>query len=48
MGLNWDEFYTQSERLEIYQKYAQELLDKGHAYYCFCSSSELKEMRENK
>jgi len=46
MGLNWDEFYTQSERLEIYQKYAQELLDKGHAYYCFCSSSELKEMRE--
>ena len=46
MGLDWDEFYLQSERLEIYQKYAQELLDKGYAYYCFCSASELKEMRE--
>ena len=46
MGLDWDEFYTQSERLEIYQKYAQELLDKGYAYYCFCSTSELKEMKE--
>jgi len=46
MGLDWDEFYVQSERLEIYQKYAQELLDKGYAYYCFCSASELKEMRE--
>ncbi len=46
MGLDWDEFYVQSERLEIYQKYAQELLDKGYAYRCFCSASELKEMRE--
>jgi len=46
MGLDWDEFYVQSERLKIYQKYAQELLDKGYAYYCFCSASELKAMRE--
>jgi len=46
MGLDWDEFCLQSERLEIYQKYAQELLDKGYAYYCFCSASELKEMKE--
>lgn len=46
MGLDWDEFYVQSERLEIYQKYAQELIDKGHAYYCFCSASELKAMKE--
>ena len=46
MGLDWDELYTQSKRLKIYQKYAQELLEKGGAYYCFCSASELKEMRE--
>ncbi|MFA7653590.1 MAG: glutamate--tRNA ligase [Candidatus Magasanikbacteria bacterium] len=38
--------YIQSERLEIYQKYAQELLDRGHAYYCFCSSERLMELRE--
>ncbi len=28
--------YKQSERKEIYQKYAQILLEKGVAYYCFC------------
>ncbi|MEK7213430.1 MAG: glutamate--tRNA ligase [Patescibacteria group bacterium] len=38
--------YIQSERLEIYQKYAQELVAKGHAYYCFCSSERLTALRE--
>ncbi len=38
--------YRQSERLSLYEKYAQELLEKGAAYYCFCSSEELKHMRE--
>lgn len=38
--------YRQSERKEIYQKYAQELLDKGLAYYAFDTSEELDEMRE--
>lgn len=37
--------YIQSERLEIYQKYAQELVEKGDAYYCFCSPERLEEMR---
>ena len=37
--------YVQSERLELYKKFAQELLEKGHAYYCFCSSARLSEMR---
>ncbi len=37
-GLSWDEGpHIQSERLEIYQKHAQELIGKGHAYYCFCT-----------
>ncbi len=37
--------YIQTERLAIYQKYVQELLDKGEAYYCFCSEDRLTEMR---
>jgi len=38
--------YRQSERLEIYQKYAQQLIDNGQAYYCFATPDELREMRE--
>jgi glutamyl-tRNA synthetase len=38
--------YRQSERLDIYKKYAQELIDKGLAYYCFCSDEELERKRE--
>ena len=37
--------YIQSERLEIYKKYATELLKKGGAYYCFCSPERLEKMR---
>ncbi|MBU2214153.1 glutamate--tRNA ligase [Patescibacteria group bacterium] len=37
--------YIQSERLEIYKKYAEELLKKGSAYPCFCSSERLEQMR---
>ena len=54
LGLKWDEGpdnggpkgpYRQSERSDIYQKYAQELIDDGHAFRCFCSPEELDEMR---
>jgi glutamyl-tRNA synthetase len=38
--------YRQSERKEIYQKYAQQLIDKGHAYYAFDTEAELEQMRE--
>lgn len=38
--------YRQSERFDIYKKYAYELLEKGKAYKCFCTSEELDEMRE--
>jgi glutamyl-tRNA synthetase len=37
--------YKQSERLEVYKKYAEELIEKGHAYYCFCTKERLDEMR---
>ncbi len=38
--------YYQSQRLDIYKKYSEELINKGHAYYCFCSSERLTEIRE--
>ncbi|MCX6784234.1 MAG: glutamate--tRNA ligase [candidate division WWE3 bacterium] len=53
-GLSWDEGpivggpyapYVQSERLDIYKKYSLELVEKGAAYYCFCTSERLDEMR---
>lgn len=37
--------YRQSERLDIYQKYARQLLDQGDAYYCFCSPKRLEKVR---
>ncbi len=37
--------YVQSERLELYKKAADELLKKGGAYYCFCTSERLEQMR---
>ncbi len=38
--------YKQSERLPIYKKHAEELIAKGHAYYCFCTPEELDTMRK--
>lgn len=33
--------YVQSERLDIYEKYVNKLLENGHAYHCFCSDRRL-------
>lgn len=38
--------YRQSERLHLYKKYAQILVDKGCAYYCFCSQKRIDEVRK--
>jgi len=38
--------YIQSERLNIYKKYVDELIEKGYAYYCFCSKERLEQVRE--
>ena len=32
--------YVQSERMDLYKKYAEELVKAGHAYYCFCDPDE--------
>ncbi len=50
VGLNWDEGpdiggpvgpYIQSERMGMFKKYAEELVEKGEAYYCFCDKERL-------
>jgi glutamyl-tRNA synthetase len=55
LGLNWDEGpdvggpyapYRQSERLDTYKPYVEQLLAAGHAYHCWCSTERLAQMRE--
>ncbi|MDD4547868.1 MAG: glutamate--tRNA ligase [Bacilli bacterium] len=38
--------YTQSERLPLYKKYAEQLVEMGEAYYCFCTEERLEEIRK--
>lgn len=38
--------YIQSNRLDIYKKYVDKLIESGHAYYCFCSKDRLDNLRE--
>ncbi len=54
LGLSWDEGpdvggdygpYRQSERMDIYRQYVDQLVDDGHAFYCFATSAELDDMR---
>src|SRR5690554_6170651 len=55
LGMDWDEGpkkggeygpYYQSERLHLYQEYAQKLIDKGRAYRCYCTPEELEARRQ--
>ncbi len=39
--------YIQSERLEIYRKYVDQLVEQGDAYYCFCTKERLDTVRES-
>ena len=48
LGLNWDEkIVFQSERLDIYRKKAEELIEKGLAYRCFCDVKEIEEAKKD-
>ena len=38
-------YYRQMEKLDIYKKYAYELVEKGYAYECFCSEEDLEKSR---
>lgn len=55
LGLDYDEGpgkggpygpYRQSERKEIYTKFAEQLIDSGQAFYCFCTPDHLAKVRE--
>lgn len=55
LGLDWDEGpdrdggygpYRQSERLDLYRRDAERLLEAGHAYRCYCTPEELAARRE--
>jgi glutamyl-tRNA synthetase len=54
LGIHWDEGpdaggeagpYVQSERFELYRKYALRLVDQNRAYYCFCPQERLERLR---
>ncbi|MDF2714976.1 MAG: glutamyl-tRNA synthetase [Paenibacillus sp.] len=55
LGVDWDESidvggpygpYRQTERLDLYRKYADQLIAAGRAYYCYCTEEELEKERE--
>ena len=47
IGINYDgEEYIQSKKIEDHIKVANELLKKGHAYKCYCSSEEIEEQKK--
>ena len=54
LGLTWDEGvdvggehgpYRQTDRLDLYQNYSQQLLNQEKAYYCFCTSEAIEQER---
>ncbi|MCK4798122.1 MAG: glutamate--tRNA ligase [Spirochaetes bacterium] len=56
LGIDYDEGpdkggpfgpYFQSKRIELYKKYAEELVEKDSAYYCYCDSQRLEKMRKD-
>ena len=56
LNIDWDEGpevngphapYEQSNRLEIYQRLSEQLLDQGNAYHCYCSRESLEQLRKS-
>ena len=57
LGLRWDEGpdkggpfapYVQSERTALYRQYADDLVSRGQAYYCFCSAERIEKIRQER
>ncbi len=55
LGMDWDEGvdvggeygpYRQTERLDLYRKYTEQLLAEGKAYHCYCTDEELEAERQ--
>ncbi len=56
LGIKWDEGpdtggefgpYVQSQRTELYREHARQLVENGHAYYCYCTAERLDILRED-
>jgi len=45
LGIKWDEFYRQKDRLELYRRSAERLLTEGMAYRCFCTPERLEKLK---
>ncbi|MDR1858407.1 MAG: glutamate--tRNA ligase, partial [Treponema sp.] len=57
LGIGWDEGpdsggpfapYIQSQRSELYQQFAGELVSRGQAYHCFCSAERIEQIRKER
>ena len=57
LGIRWDEGpdtggpfapYVQSERSGLYRQYAEDLVSRGQAYYCFCSAERIEKIRQER
>jgi len=55
LGIDWDEGpdigglfapYRQSDRMDIYRRYAEQLFEQGKAYLCFCTAEDLERERQ--
>ena len=55
LGMDWDEGpevggpygpYYQTQRLDIYRQYTEQLLSSGQAYHCYCTEEELEAERQ--
>jgi nondiscriminating glutamyl-tRNA synthetase len=55
LGIQWDEGpdkdgpygpYLQSERFDLYKRYAEKFIAEGNAYYCYCTEAELEEKKQ--
>ncbi|MBQ1420992.1 MAG: glutamate--tRNA ligase [Desulfovibrio sp.] len=47
LGLTWEgETTYQTKRMDVYNKYVDQLLESGHAYWCSCTAEEVDAMRE--
>jgi glutamyl-tRNA synthetase len=47
MGVEWQEEYIQSDRIEVYHEYARKLIELGEAYMCTCPGDEFKKLKDN-
>ena len=46
LGVQWQEEYIQSDRIEIYHEYARKLIELGEAYMCTCPGEEFKKLKD--